>query len=90
MVNYEDINVKDIRRIKNRSPENMIVVDNLIQSFALDIPNGIPIRPFFHDPNDKELTSLAEMLERGYQTPSVKGWIASTFNISVLYNFLSK
>lgn len=50
-----DVNVKDLRRIVNRDPRSMIIVDNLIQSYSLNMEYGIPIRPYFSDANDYEL-----------------------------------
>jgi len=66
----------------------MIVVDNLIQSFALDLPNGIPIRPFFQDPNDKELHALADLLEKCKQYKNCKEFLLNTFNLGSLYDYL--
>ena len=38
--------VKDLRVIKDRNPENMILVDNSIVSFAFNLDNGVPIAAF--------------------------------------------
>ncbi len=35
--------IKDLRMIKNRSLDNIIIVDNLVHSFGLQLDNGIPI-----------------------------------------------
>lgn len=35
--------IKDLRIIKNRPLSKMLIVDNLVHSFGLQIDNGIPI-----------------------------------------------
>ena len=36
----------------------MVIVDNSVYSFAFQIDNGIPIIPFYKDPNDEEMLHL--------------------------------
>ena len=50
--------VKDLRVIRNRSLEDMVLVDNSVYSFAYQIDNGIPIISYYDDPNDEELLHL--------------------------------
>ena len=38
----------------------MILVDNSVYSFGFQLDNGVPIIPYFNDPNDKELVYLAQ------------------------------
>jgi len=40
----------------------MILVDNSAYSFGIQINNGVPILPFYHDKNDKELVDLVQFL----------------------------
>lgn len=47
--------IKDLRIISNRQLKDIVIIDNLIHSFGLQIDNGIPIMDFTDDPNDKEL-----------------------------------
>ncbi len=54
--------IKDLRIIKNRGLENIILVDNLVHSFGLQINNGIPILEFTNDEHDKELKGLENFL----------------------------
>jgi len=36
----------------------MVLVDNSVLSFALQVDNGIPILPFYSDKDDEELLHL--------------------------------
>ena len=45
--------IKDLRIIQNRSLKDIIMVDNLVHSFGLQIHNGIPILEFLNNKNDK-------------------------------------
>ena len=63
-VPYKGICMKDFGVIANRNLEDLIMVDNLIYSFALNLDNGIPIKPYFEGQDDKELSHLADVLER--------------------------
>lgn len=44
--------------IGNRDLKDMVIVDNSVYSFAFQIDNGIPIIPFYKDPNDEEMLHL--------------------------------
>lgn len=50
--------IKDLRVIRNRSLQDMVIVDNSVYSFSYQIDNGIPIIPFYDDPGDEELLHL--------------------------------
>ncbi|XP_055353471.1 CTD small phosphatase-like protein 2, partial [Paramacrobiotus metropolitanus] len=54
--------VKDLS-IFARDLSKMIIVDNQIASFAFQIENGIPIRSWIGDDDDRELLALADFLE---------------------------
>ena len=43
--------------------KNMILVDNAIYSFGLQLSNGIPIIPFKHDKQDNEFLHLVKFLK---------------------------
>ena len=40
---------KDLNVIKGREKKDLIIVDNAVYSFLIDIDNGIPILPFYND-----------------------------------------
>ena len=54
----EGVYIKDLRIFKNRKIENVVIVDNAVYSFGFQLDNGIPIIPFYDDPNDEELHHL--------------------------------
>ncbi len=56
--------IKDLRIIKNRELKNMVIVDNLLHSFGLQIDNGIPILEFIDNDQDQELKYLENYLVR--------------------------
>ena len=53
--------VKDISRI-GRDIKKIIIVDNVEQNFRLNKKNGIKIKPFYGDKNDKILYELGKIL----------------------------
>jgi Dullard-like phosphatase family protein len=53
--------VKDISRI-GRDMKKIIIVDNMEQNFRLNKQNGIKIKPFYGDKNDKILYELSKIL----------------------------
>ncbi|KAK8809382.1 hypothetical protein WA171_000966 [Blastocystis sp. BT1] len=50
--------VKDLNRLGRRL-ERTVIVDNSISCFGYHIENGIPIRPWYNDWEDRELYNLA-------------------------------
>ena len=56
--------IKDLRIISNRELKNVIMIDNLVHSFGLQLDNGIPILEWTGDKNDLELKYIQNyMLE---------------------------
>lgn len=47
--------IKDLRILQNRRLSSVVLVDNLAQSFAFQLNNGIPIVSWYNDRNDREL-----------------------------------
>ena len=60
--NY-NIYIKDLTKINNDLP-NMVIVDDNITSFSLQSDNGIPIRPWYGEAQDKELFKLIHLLKK--------------------------
>ena len=48
--------------IRNRQLKDIILVDNAVYSFGLQLTNGIPILPFYRDQSDRELVQLVAYL----------------------------
>jgi CTD small phosphatase-like protein 2 len=44
--------IKDLRVIRNRNLADMLLVDNSVHSFGFQLDNGVPIIPYYDDPND--------------------------------------
>ena len=54
----DGVYVKDLRIIANRSLKDLVIVDNAVYSFGFQLENGIPIIPYYSDPDDEELMHL--------------------------------
>ena len=54
-------NIKDLR-ILGRNLKDVVIVDNLVQSFANQLDNGVPIISWYDDREDKELFKLIKYL----------------------------
>ena len=62
-INFNDsFMIKDLRIFKNVDLRKIILIDNSMYSFALQINNGILINSFFNDKNDTELNNALEYL----------------------------
>lgn len=53
----------NIKNMFNFDGKDVVIVDNLIYSYAFHLDQGIPICAFVDDPMDVELQDLAEILE---------------------------
>ena len=50
--------IKDLRIIKNRKLKDIVIVDNLVHSFGLQLDNGIPILEYLKGDSDCELLGI--------------------------------
>lgn len=56
--------IKDLKILEEgRTLNDIVIVDNNIQSFFLQLSNGIPIYDYTGDKNDEVLLSLTEYLK---------------------------
>lgn len=62
MLNNIGFYIKDLRIVANRDLKDIILVDNLVHSFGLQIDNGIPIMDFKDEAEDKELEHVEKIL----------------------------
>jgi CTD small phosphatase-like protein 2 len=51
-----------LRIVENRSLKDIVIVDNKVESFGLQIDNGIPILDFYGSAKDIELVHLEKTL----------------------------
>ena len=87
-VPYHGICVKDFRIVANRNAEDMIMIDNYVYSFAMNIENGIPIKPYASGGDDQELKYLADVLEKMSDAEKCADFIEKTFKLREFYSFL--
>ena len=76
--------VKDLRIIRNRQLEDLVIVDNSVYSFAFQIDNGIPIIPFYSDKEDEEMLHLIYYLNCLGQVPDVREQNREAFELHKL------
>mgnify|MGYP003877552831 FL=1 len=55
--------MKDLRVLANRNLNDVVLIDNAAYSFAFQIDNGIPIAPYYDNPEDEELKHLIPYLK---------------------------
>ena len=82
--------IKDLRVFGNRTMKDMVIIDNSIISFCLQMDNGIHIPSFYGDPLDRELESLIPYLKHLIQENDMRYNINSTFLLPQLFKFHSQ
>ena len=63
----------------------MIIIDNIICSYALNLENGIPIRPYSYGDEDYELKYLADKLEGIKEYEKCDDFVDRNFPLDNLY-----
>ena len=66
--------VKELKKL-NRNMKSLIILDNNSNSYCLDPENGIPIKSFYEDKNDKELIQMSYVLEKLSKVYDVRPYI---------------
>jgi hypothetical protein len=66
--------VKELKKL-NRNMKNLIILDNNPNSYCLDTENGIPIKSFYDDLEDKELIQMSYVLEKLSKVNDVRPYI---------------
>ena len=56
------IYIKDLKKL-NRNLKDLIIVDNSPLAYAFDIDNGLPIKTWYEDKDDVELSKIIKILE---------------------------
>ena len=68
--------------------ENVIIVDNYVHSYALHLDQGIPIKPFYGDMNDRELVVLTDVIHQSRSYPRLLDFMRTHMDFSSFYEFL--
>lgn len=77
--------IKDLKILEEgRNLRDVVIVDNNIQSFFLQLSNGIPIYDYTGDKNDDVLLSLTEYLKSFQNVDDVRKKIDKDFSIKEL------
>lgn len=83
----EGLYTKDLTVIRNRALKDIILVDNAIYSFFLQMSNGVPIIPFYNNKNDTELLKLRDFLLPLASVDDVQPRISEYFNWPAYHKF---
>jgi hypothetical protein len=78
--------VKDLRVFKNVDMKDMILVDNAVYSFGVQLSNGIPITPFKEDKTDNEFLFLKRFLADIRNYDDLRQPIGAAFSLEELYS----
>ena len=52
METHNGFYIKDLRIIRNRNLKDIVIVDNLVHSFGLQLENGVPILEYLKGKDD--------------------------------------
>lgn len=83
--------MKDLSMITNIPKKDMLMLDNFIYSFSLDIENGVPIKPYYRGKDDYELEYLTEKLseiKNEPETTNLVDFVNKVLNLDEFYKFL--
>ena len=79
------IYIKDLKKC-NRNLKDLIIVDNSPIAYTFDSENGLPIKTWIEDPDDRELMKLVPILEFLATTKDVRRFIEQfVYNNRILY-----
>ena len=79
------IYIKDLKKC-NRSLKDLIIVDNSPIAYTFDSDNGLPIKTWIEDPDDRELMKLVPILEFLSKAKDVRKFIDQfVYNNKILY-----
>lgn len=80
----EGVYIKDLSIFRNRSLKDVVIVDNAVYSFGLQLDNGIPIIPFYDSREDEELRHLVFYLKCLAEHPDIREQNRIAFQLSAL------
>ena len=76
-----ELYIKDLRIFADRSPADLIIVDNFVPGVSYDLSNVIPIESFTGAADDSELPILQELLQKLKAIPDVRLILTQLFAI---------
>jgi RNA polymerase II subunit A small phosphatase-like protein len=80
-----EIYIKDLKILEEgRNLKDVLIIDNSIKSFYLQLSNGIPIYEYRGDKKDKVLESLTEYLLQFQTEFDVRNKVDTDFKIKKL------
>jgi CTD small phosphatase-like protein 2 len=62
---------KDLRVIADRSLSTILLVDDNLWSFAYQLDNGIPVKPYWGEEDDEDLLMVQQYLEELYTSDDI-------------------
>lgn len=78
--------VKDFRMVvsPNIPQDKLLMIDNRVSSFAMNLKHGLPILPFRGEESDKELRSILPILDHlSRPDVSISEWVSSRYCYSI-------
>jgi CTD small phosphatase-like protein 2 len=76
--------IKDLRIISNRELKDIVMVDNLVHSFGLQITNGVPILEFLDNAQDTEFQGLQKLLIEASTKDDVREYLDEKLRLKEL------
>lgn len=73
--------IKDLRIISNKELKDIVIIDNLVHSFGLQLENGIPILEFLDNKNDKEFKGIEPMLRELAEVDDVRVYLKEKLSL---------
>jgi len=77
--------VKDLRILRNRDLERVVIVDNAVYSFGYQLDNGIPIISWVEDRQDRELLNLVDYMKLLAAAEDIRVLNRETFKLYSFY-----
>jgi len=76
--------IKDLRIISNRELKDIVMVDNLVHSFGLQITNGVPILEFLDNSQDTEFQGIQKLLVEASTKDDVREYLDEKLRLKQL------
>ena len=78
--------IKDLRIIKGKGIEEMVLVDNNIKSFSFQLENGIPVQSFYGNAKDRILLKLASFLKKLAAIENIPAYLNEALNLRACFS----